>query len=258
MLKNKLNIMHSLLQETFQSMGVLDEMTSPSVIRILEIARPYSMVHDTGIIFAMGSVIYAIKNGQKGHIVECGVWKGGCALAMLLIQREIYGQIIKPVHMLDSFDGLPPVDDRDGPLAAQWQSGANQETFYENCKADVTELRNTLIQHGLSVSDYYIVQGWFDNTIPNVAEQLSIEGIAVLRLDSDWYASTKLCLEYFCKLTQEEGVVILDDYYAWDGCAKATHDYFTNYDLPYRIKSLPYNFGAYFIKRLYRDKLSKF
>jgi O-methyltransferase len=250
--------MHALLQETFRSMGIWDEMMSPSVTKILEEVRPYSMVHDTGIIFAMGAVVYGIKSGRKGHIVECGVWKGGCSLAMLLIQREIFGQIIRPVHMLDSFEGLPPVDERDGPLASEWQLGTDEPTFYENCKADVKDVRDMLGRYNLSFRDYYIVQGWFDDTVPKTAERLSVDGISVLRLDSDWYASTKLCLEYFCKLTSEEGVIVLDDYYAWDGCAKATHEYLGNNDLPYRIKSLPYNFGAYFIKRLFRNDLSKF
>jgi hypothetical protein len=239
-------------------MGVCDEMKNARIEKILELVKPYSMVHETGIIFAMASVLHSIKNLHRGHIVECGVWRGGCALAMLLIQRELYGKIVKPVHMLDSFAGLPEVENIDGPLASQWQSGADKDTFFDNCKADITDLKKTLEKNNISENDYSIVKGWFDDTIPKFAENLSIEGIAVLRLDSDWYASTKLCLDYLCKLTTEEGLVILDDYYAWDGCAKAMHEYLAKNSLPYRIKSLPFNFGAYFIKREYRNNLSQF
>ena len=55
----------------------------------------------------------------------------------------------------------------------------------------------------------------------------------------------------------EGGVVILDDYYAWDGCARATHDFLSRHDLPYRIRDIQGGGGAYFVKRAYRVAPSK-
>lgn len=243
---------------TFQQLGIAEEMSHPKIRKILDEVAPYSMVHESGIAFTMAAVVYAIKNNLPGVLLECGTWRGGCSVAMLLVQRELFGRIIKPVYMLDSFEGLPKVDHRDGPLAAEWQAGADQEKFFDNCKAAQKDLENLLKKHEFLESEYKLVRGWFDITVPEVALELSEQGIAVLRLDGDWYASTDVALKHLCPITCEGGVVIVDDYYAWDGCARALHDFISGSDLPYRIKSLPYNFGAYFIKRAYRSSFNEF
>lgn len=243
---------------TFQQLGIAEEMNAPSIKGILDAVSSYSMVHETGIIFAMAAVVYAIKHTLPGVILECGTWRGGCSVAMLLVQRELFGKVLKPVYMLDSFEGLPRVDRRDGPLAAEWQAGADREKYFDNCKAAQEVLENLLKQHQFLPAEYKLVRGWFESTVPNVASELSGQGIAVLRLDGDWYASTDVSLRHLCPITSERGVVIIDDYYAWDGCARALHDYLSKNDLPYRIKSLPYNFGAYFIKRASRANFNEF
>jgi len=243
---------------TFRELGIEEEMHDPRIKRILEAVAPYSMVHETGVVFSMAAVVYAIKHRLPGMVIECGTWRGGCAVAMLLVQRELYGDIRKPVYMLDSFEGLPAVEERDGPLAAQWQAGADKEKFFENCKAAQEDLEKLLRRHRFEVGQYQMVRGWFADTVPTLANELSQPGIAVLRLDGDWYASTEVCLENLCPITCEKGIVIVDDYYAWDGCARAVHDYLSRKDLPYRIKSLPYNFGAYFVKRACRSGFDEF
>jgi O-methyltransferase len=243
---------------TFQQLGIAEEMSDPRIKAILDAVAPYSMVHGTGIVFTMASVIYAIKNGLQGVLLECGTWRGGCAVSMLMVQRELFGKVIKPVYMLDSFEGLPVVDLRDGPLAAEWQAGADKEKFFDNCKAAQEDLENLLEQHQFKKGEYNLVRGWFENTVPLVADEISEQGIAVLRLDGDWYSSTEVSLKHLCPITCEGGVIIVDDYYAWDGCARAVHDYISSINLPYRIKSLPYNFGAYFIKRSHRSSFNEF
>jgi len=243
---------------TFQQLGIAEEMNASSIKGILDAVTPYSMVHETGIIFTMAAVVYAIKHTVPGVILECGTWRGGCSVAMLLVQRELFGKVLKPVYMLDSFEGLPQVDQRDGPLAAEWQAGADQEKYFDNCRAAQEDLVNLLKQHQFPATEYKLVRGWFDSTVPGIASELSGHGIAVLRLDGDWYASTDVSLRSLCPITSERGIVVIDDYYAWDGCARAVHDYLSKHDLPYRIKSLPYNFGAYFIKRAGRGSFNEF
>lgn len=243
---------------TFRQLGVDVEMSDERVSRILELVAPYSMVHETGILFTIAAAIYAIKHDLPGAFVECGTWRGGCSVAMLLAQREVFGKVVRPVYMLDSFEGLPEVQERDGPLAAQWQSGIEPERFMDNCRAAKSDLDSLLACHGFSPGDYELVHGWFEETVPGVALRLRHQGIAVLRLDGDWYASTHVTLAQLCPLVPEGGVVIVDDYYAWDGCARAVHDYLASNDLPYRIKSLPHNFGAYLVKRAFRSSFHEF
>ncbi len=243
---------------TFRQMGIAEEMSHERFSRIFELVAPYSMVHKTGIMFTMAAAIYAIKHDLPGVFVECGTWRGGCSLALLLAQREVFGKVLRPVYMLDSFEGLPKVDERDGPLAVQWQSGVDPEKFLDNCKAVRSDLENLLRQHRFSAHDFKLVHGWFDSTVPAVATELLDAGISVLRLDADWYASTEIALKHLCPLVCEKGAVIVDDYYAWDGCARAVHEFLSRNNLPYRIKSLPYNFGAYFIKRASRSSFDEF
>ena len=226
--------------------------------RILDLVAPDTMVHRSGVLFTMQAAMAAIRTGLPGAIVECGVWRGGCSLAVLLAQRAQFGRVERPLWLLDSFAGLPPVEARDGPLAQAWQEGAQPDKFLDNCAASEAELHATFRRHGFGEADYRVVPGWFEDTVPALAEELRDTGIALLRLDGDWYRSTRICLDRLVPITSDGATVIVDDYYAWDGCARAVHDFLSQNDLPYRIKSLYGNFGAYFVKRPHRDSFDAF
>lgn len=245
-------------EHLYKPLDILEEMNDPRVEQIIKQVQSHSMVHETGIEFTIASVIYAIKNNVPGVFVEFGTWRGGCSVAMLLTQRAFFGRVMRPVYMFDSFEGLPKVTEKDGPLAAQYQLEVDSSNYHDNCRAAQEDLTSLLNQHDFSDLDYEIVRGWFDSSVQKTKDELAEQRIAVLRLDGDWYDSTALTLQGCCSAVSEEGVVIVDDYYTWDGCARAVHDYLTENDLPYRIKSLPYNFGAFFIKRQYRINIEQF
>jgi hypothetical protein len=216
--------------------------------RIVETVRPYTMVADDGIKLAMRATIHVIQSNIPGALVECGVWRGGCSAALLLAQRAVFGRVVRPVYMLDSFEGLPPVDQRDGPLAAAYQRQEYAE-YLDNCRAGIEEAQAALDTLGLQSDDYALVKGWFDETVPPLAASLRDQGVAMLRLDGDWYDSTMTCLSHLEPLVSAEGMVLIDDYFEWDGCARAIHDYLSRNDLAYRIQSAPNLRGAYFTKR---------
>ncbi len=229
-------------------------LTEAQMGAILETVKPLTMVHESGVRFAMEQTVALIGRKIPGVIVECGVWRGGSSIAMLLAQREAFGHVERSVHMLDSFEGLPDVTLRDGPLAKRWKEEAAPERYYDNCKASLDELKAVLGTMGFRDEEYRIWPGWFASTLPSLVETIQGQGIALLRLDGDWYDSTLVCLEQLMPLVSEDGVVIIDDYYAWDGCARAVHDYLSRYDLSYRIRSLFNYYGAYFIKKPFRDR----
>ena len=231
----------------------------PSVVSaIIDTVRPLTMVHETGVEFVIHETVRLIESDIPGLFVECGVWRGGCSLASLLAQRAAFGEVSRPIYLLDSFEGLPLVTEKDGPLAAAWQKGEVSETFLDNCRATEDEVGGALKRHGFGPNDAITVKGWFKDTLPGVVDALKGHGIALLRLDADWYDSTIECLTALEPLVSEEATVIIDDYYAWDGCARAVHDYFSRHSLPYRIKSLPYNFGMFFTKRRHRSSYEQF
>lgn len=251
--------MDPLLQSIVHNLGVVDEMEQVRFEDIVAAASQKSMVHTSGLAFTIAATIYSLKQQFSGPIVECGSWKGGAAWAALEVQRRLLGVVRNPVVCIDSFKGLPSVTPLDGPLANAWQADPSGETFFENCAATKGEVLTFFESTGFSSGiDFEIIEGWFDDVIPQYAESLGDRQIALLRLDADWYQSTKVCLTKLCHRVQEEGIVIIDDYYAWDGCAKALHEYLSESNRPYRVKSLPYNFGAYLIKRQYRKSFEVF
>jgi len=225
---------------------------------ILATVAPLTMVHPTGVEFVIHETVRLIQAGVRGNIVECGVWKGGSALASLLAQRAVFGKVQRPVYLLDSFEGLPAVTDKDGPWAREWQTGPDAERFMSNCRAGVADLQRELVEHGFGAQEAIVVKGWFKDTLPRVVQDCAGPGIALLRLDGDWYDSTTECLDALEPHVVTEGTIIVDDYYAWDGCARAVHDYLSRNDLPYRLKSCYGNYGMYFVKRPYRQNYDVF
>lgn len=222
--------------------------------QIWEKVKPFTMVPEPAIEFVVEQVLQLSRNNVPGVLVECGVWRGGCSMAMLLAQQAVLGRVERTVYMLDSFQGLPPVTTRDGPLAHQWQDGGDPKNFLDNCRAVRGELECALAEMRFVDGDYKIVEGWFDQTVSQVAKDIGPRAIALLRLDGDWYDSTRCCLDSLMPLVSEGGTVIIDDYYAWDGCARAVHDYLSSTDSAYRIRSLPNWYGAYFMKKASRDR----
>jgi O-methyltransferase len=165
-----------------------------------------------------------------GSIVECGVWAGGMIVAM----AEILGQQ-RSYFLCDSFEGLPPAKDIDGPAALAWQAQSK-----DNCKIAEHHANNAMIEAG--VWDSKIVKGWFSDTL----HKLDTGPIALLRLDADWYESTKICLHALYDKVVVGGIIIIDDYYVWDGCAKAVHEFLYHYGFE-RIQAL--DNVAYMVKR---------
>lgn len=161
-----------------------------------------------------------------GDIVECGSWRGGMSGAMA---------VTAPGHhhvLFDSFEGLPDAKAIDGDAALTWQRDIRD---HDNCTAD--EASAHLAMERAGATDYSIAKGWFEETVPPWAA----EGrpIAILRLDGDWYDSTILCLEHLFPLVSSGGGVIIDDYFTWDGCSRAVHDYLSAVSSDARIHRTP-------------------
>lgn len=175
----------------------------------------------------------------EGSVVECGVWRGGMSAAM----TEILGKN-RNYYLFDSFEGLPDAKEIDGEDALQWQKNTAAPNYYNNCAAEIEFAQKAM---ALSKADKVeIIKGWFNETLP-VAE--IIEPIAVLRLDGDWYDSTIDCMENLYPKVVESGLVLMDDYYYWDGFSKAIHDYLSKYKLPVRINQWKNSNLYYLIKK---------
>jgi len=147
-----------------------------------------------------------------GSFVECGVAHGGCTAMMAFVAR---GQ--RPVWGFDSFEGMPALTEEDEG------QGKKAVGTVASGPDGLQEAQRTLDRFRLAHESVKLVKGWFEDTLPLYATQL--EPIAVLRLDSDWYKSTRYCLETLYDLVAPGGVVIIDDYHAFIGCRKAVDEF---------------------------------
>ena len=162
----------------------------------------------------------------QGDVVECGVWRGGMIAGIAQLFRDS-----RKYFLFDSFEGLPPVTDKDGAEAKKWQEDRTGATYYENCKAEMSFAEAAMTQAGCE--QFFLEKGWFSDTLPSFTETTQI---AILRLDGDWYDSTMCCLENLYPKVVPGGLIIIDDYYTWDGCTKAVHDYLSKEQLTVKIE----------------------
>jgi O-methyltransferase len=214
-------------------------------LRDLSLLRRYPMVRLHGRVadltmvpkaqFVDNLVVARLARAVPGDLVECGTWRGGmsAALAWALPGRRSV--------LLDSFEGLPDAKEVDGPAAVHWSTVVRE---HDNCTAEEQWAHDAMARVGQN--DYELVRGWFDDTVPAYAARR--QPIAVLRLDGDWYDSTMVCLEHLLPLVQPGGVVIVDDYFDWDGCSRAVHDHLSRSGSAERLRTSGANEFAYIIK----------
>jgi O-methyltransferase len=204
--------------------------------RIYELFKAYTMVPRENYLLNLHLVDRAPK--VPGSVVECGTWKGGmiAGIAKLLGSARAY-------TLFDSFQGLPPARDIDGMAAIQWQADTESPEYYNNCTADKRDAIAAMELSG--VKNYQVIEGWFEHTLAVHDWQ---SPIAVLRLDGDWYDSTMTCLEQLFPRVTRGGIIIVDDYYDWDGCSRAIHDYLSRESATARIHQF-HNRICYLVKR---------
>ena len=133
-------------------------------------------------------------------------------------------------YLYDSFEGLPLAKDIDGEGAIKWQNDTSSDRYFNNCTASIDEAKMVMAM-SKAIKVHYR-KGWFHETL---AASPPLGPIAILRLDGDWYESTMSCLTHLFPKVAEKGIIIIDDYYTWDGCSKAVHDYLSNHKRTERI-----------------------
>jgi len=195
--------------------------------------RPLTMVGERELRGLVEVVDIVVHEGVAGCLVECGTWRGGASF--LMARRAARLRARRQLWMFDSFDGLPPPRDIDGPAALEWAGRTEAPGYYDNCTASLADVEASARRLGLS-EEVHLVKGWFDTTLRATRDALG--PIALLRVDADWYDSVRTCLEELVPLVAPGGIVVLDDYWTWDGCTRATHDFLSSRRLPYRISGL--------------------
>lgn len=199
--------------------------------------RPYTMLPVERLITLYQQAAHCETAGLHGDFVECGVWKGGSVALMALANME-HGAARRNIHLFDSFTDICEPDQAvDGERAVRevkaWGKSGGVDGaltpvagFYDSMGGAGTlagnkELLEKVVGYDPKFLHYHV--GWFQDTLPKDAP--GIREIAILRLDGDWYASTKVCLEHLYDKVVAGGFVIIDDYGAYEGCRKAVDEF---------------------------------
>jgi hypothetical protein len=187
--------------------------------------KPWTMTSYDRIFALVVAVRHLEHHGIAGDVVECGVWRGGSmqAVARTLLETGSTG---RDLHLFDTFEGMPPptdVDRRlDGAAAAELLE-TGEHKWLVQARAGLDDVRAGMDTTGYPTERIHYHAGKVEDTIPAAAP----ERIALLRLDTDWYESTRHELEHLYPRVAPGGVVIIDDYDYWEGSRRAVDEFLT-------------------------------
>jgi hypothetical protein len=184
---------------------------------------PYTMTTPPRVYALVRAVEYVAARGVHGAIVECGVWRGGSMMAAALTLLRL-GISDRELYLYDTFAGMPPPSEADttrsGERAADLLARGD-ESSHIWAIASLDDVREAVLSVGYPEERIHFVEGLVEATLPATAPQ----EIALLRLDTDWYRSTKHELEHLYPRLAPGGVLILDDYGHWQGARRAVNEY---------------------------------
>lgn len=183
---------------------------------LIEKVRPYTKSSRARILSLIRSLNFLEKKGIEGDVVECGVWRGG---------NMILARVLAPGRtcwLYDTFRGMTKptevdVRRKDGFRALDiWG-----KPHWAECSVD--HVKQNFLDWGLGLDNLKFVQGPVEETLLDVSNLP--DRIALLRLDTDWYESTKVEMEVLYPKLVWSGVLIVDDYGHWEGARQAVDDY---------------------------------
>jgi O-methyltransferase len=188
--------------------------------------QAYTMTSLERMVCLSRAVDWLVSNRVEGDIVECGVWKGG---SMMLIAKRLLRQGVnnKNLFLFDTFEGMPAP-------GAEDVSVINQETAKELldkseklqgdnvwCYSSLEEVKSNLQRTQYPAEHIFYIQGKVEDTLPHEP----IQKISLLRLDTDWYESTRHELETLYDRLVVGGMLIIDDYGHWSGARQAVDEF---------------------------------
>jgi hypothetical protein len=173
-----------------------------------------------------------VQRQLPGAFVECGTWRGGALAYWARAFRRRGGDMGRhAIWGFDSFEGMPQMTPRDGAASARWLYGtdagfeATDGALRPSGRnvAPIEACRRLMAESGYDPAQVHIVKGWFQDTLPGLVDRIG--PVAVLRLDGDFYESTRFCLDTLYDSVVPGGYVIIDDYGTFEGCRAAVHEF---------------------------------
>lgn len=213
---------------------------------IVERALPHTMTGVPRLQALVDAVRYLVRRGVPGAFAECGVWQGGSVLAMVLTLQEL-GVADRDIHLFDTFEGMTEPTEHDttpfgGSQLKLWHRARRQGVrmypeYFSPERFSEEGVRATVLATGYPPEHLHFVAGPVEETLPAHAPKR----LALLRLDTDWYVSTRHELEHLYPALAGGGVLIIDDYGHFDGARRATDEYFAAHAAPLLLQRIDYS-----------------
>jgi hypothetical protein len=203
-----------------------------SVLAVIRAVEPYTVASAERVAALCASVDYVVDCGIPGAFVECGLWRGGSLLAVLLrlhqrgvLDREVVGYdtftgMTEPTREDADFKGRPAGRRPRGALALDAAARRLGRKWPTQAGVSRDEVHTTLTASGYPGAHIHLVQGPIEETLPDNAP----DTLALLRLDTGWYASTRHELEHLYPRLAVGGVLIVNDYGHYRGSRKAVDE----------------------------------
>jgi len=208
--------------------GAPDPNLDEGTLEIIERTRELTMTTWPRLAALVDAVRHCERRGIEGAFAECGVWRGGSVLAMILALQQLDVDD-RDIHLYDTFTGMTTPTEHDtsayGGSADElspesgsegWRLVFGPDSFSEE------GVRELLTSTGYPAERLHFAAGPVEDTIPRAAP----EQLALLRLDTDWYESTRHELTHLYPRLERGGILIIDDYGHWDGARRAVDEYF--------------------------------
>lgn len=221
------------------------EQLTPEDRRIAERVLPYTMTGVPRLQSLIDAVRYCVRREIPGDFAECGVWRGGSVLAMILTLQSL-GRDDREIYLYDTFEGMTAPTEHDvspveRPALDTWHEAKQQRkrpwsVFFEPETFSEAQVRQAVTASGYPAERLHFVRGPVEDTLPASAP----DELALLRLDTDWYESTRHELLHLYPRVAPGGVLIIDDYGHWDGCRRAVDEYFGDVAPPLLLSRIDY------------------
>lgn len=200
--------------------------------------KPFTMTSDERIASLINAVTYITTQNIEGDIAECGVWRGGSMMAIALTLLA-HGDTKRSLYLYDTFEGMSPPTEFDKNYrdeSAETQLRSQEKGTGIWCYASLEDVKESLLSTDYPPERIHFIKGKVEDTIPATLPKF----LSLLRLDTDWYESTKHELVHLCPRLNEKGALIIDDYGHWQGAKKAVDEYFQERNLNAYLHRIDY------------------
>ena len=199
--------------------------------KLISVISKYSMTPRIRIYNLLQALRHIKQKNIDGDFVECGVWRGGNIILFKKFLENELKNSNKKIFAYDTYEGMNQPSEEDYNLTSKLSAKIllkKEKNKNSNIwgVSKIEDVKKNISENVESLNDINFIKGEVEQTLNN-EKNLPLK-ISILRLDTDWYLSTKKELEVLYDRVSSGGIIIIDDYGHWNGSKKAVDEFFSN------------------------------